>query len=180
MKFMILSDIHGFTEPLDKALDAFEKENCSMILFLGDALYHGPRNAFGGSYNAAEAARKLNRYSDRILAVRGNCDSEVDQMVLNFPLMSDYHIVFDGDRKFFLTHGHLYNRDNMPPLREGDIFASGHSHIAHLEKKEGIIHFNPGSISLPRENSSPSYGLYEDGNLRIVSLGGEVLKSMTI
>lgn len=177
MKLMILSDVHGFTEPLNKALEYFDREQCSHILFLGDALYHGPRNAFDESYNAAATAEVLNRYSDKILAVRGNCDSEVDQMVLSYPLMSDYHIVLDGERKIFFTHGHIYNRDVMPPLNKGDIFASGHTHVAEIEEIDEIIHFNPGSVSLPRRETLPSFGLYDGSELKVISLEGEVLQS---
>lgn len=177
---MILSDIHGFTEPLKKALAFFDEEKCSNILFLGDALYHGPRNAFDETYNAAATAELLNRYSDKIIAVRGNCDSEVDQMVLSYPLMSDYHIVLDGERKIFFTHGHIYNRSVMPPLNRGDIFASGHTHVAEIEEEKGIYHFNPGSISLPRSNTEASFGLYDGSALKILSLEGEVLQSLEL
>lgn len=180
MKLMIISDIHGFTDPLQKVLDVFEKEKCSMILLLGDALYHGPRNAFDGSYDAAATAELLNHYSSKIVAVRGNCDSEVDQMVLDFPLMSDYHIVLDGERKIFMTHGHLYNRQSMPPLNKGDIFVSGHSHMAHLEESKGIFYFNPGSISLPRQNTVPSFGIYDSESLKILSLEGDVLEILRL
>lgn len=175
MKLFILSDIHGFSRALKKALLAFEMEKCSMILLLGDALYHGPRNAIDDDYNASDTIEQLNRVSDKILAVRGNCDSEVDQMVLDFSNMSDYHIVLDGERKIFLTHGHIFNKSVMPPLNEGDIFASGHTHVAKIEESKGIIHFNPGSISLPRQNTPPSYGLYDGKSLSVKSLDGELL-----
>lgn len=175
MKLFIFSDIHGSASALKKTLTAFEKENCSMILLLGDALYHGPRNSVEDDYNTGETIELLNSVSDKILAVRGNCDSEVDQMVLNYSNMSDYHIVLDGDRKIFLTHGHIYNRHNMPPLNKGDIFASGHSHVAEIEEVRGIIHFNPGSISLPRQNTLPSYGIYDGKSLKVKTLEGEAL-----
>lgn len=151
-----------------------------MILFLGDALYHGPRNSIDSGYNASDTIELLNSVCDKILAVRGNCDSEVDQMVLKFPNMSDYHMVLDGERKIFLTHGHIFNRDVMPPLNKGDIFASGHTHIAKIEEYDGIIHFNPGSISLPRQNTLPSYGIYDGKSLQVKSLEGEILHSKNI
>lgn len=148
-----------------------------MILLLGDALYHGPRNAIDEGYDASETIELLNSVSDKILSVRGNCDSEVDQMVLNFPNMSDYLIVLDGERKIFMTHGHIYNRSLMPPLNTGDIFVSGHTHVAEIELSRGIVHFNPGSISLPRQNTPPSYGIYDGKSLSVKSLEGELLLS---
>lgn len=151
-----------------------------MILLLGDALYHGPRNSLDDNYNTEKAIELLNSVSDKILAVRGNCDSEVDQMVLNYSNMSDYHIVLDGERKIFMTHGHIYNRHNMPPLNKGDIFASGHSHVASIENIDGIVHFNPGSISLPRENTPPSYGIYDGQRLLVKSLERDVLLSYNL
>ena len=180
MKLLILSDIHGFSDPLEYILKAFYEENCTMILFLGDALYHGPRNSIDDGYNASRTIEILNSLSDKILAVRGNCDSEVDQMVLDYSLLSDYHMVFDGMRKIFFTHGHIYNRANMPLLNRGDIFASGHTHIAEIEDVKGVIHFNPGSISLPRRNTQASYGIYDGTSLMVKSLEGEILKSMVL
>jgi len=151
-----------------------------MILFLGDALYHGPRNSIDSGYNAAETIELLNSVSNKIVAVRGNCDSEVDQMVLNFSNMSDYHMVLDGERKIFMTHGHIFNRSSMPHLNKGDIFVSGHTHVAEIAESKGIIHFNPGSISLPRQNTIPSYGIYDGKSLQVKSLDGELLQSRTL
>jgi putative phosphoesterase len=179
MKLFIFSDIHGSANAMAKTLDAYKKEQCSNILLLGDALYHGPRNSIENDYDTGKTIELLNSVSDNILAVRGNCDSEVDQMVLNYSNLSDYHIVFDGERKIFMTHGHIYNRYNMPPLNKGDIFASGHSHIAEITERKGIIHFNPGSISLPRENTLPSYGTYDGKSLLVKSLEGEILLSFS-
>lgn len=148
-----------------------------MILLLGDVLYHGPDNSILDGYDTGETIEILNHFSDKILAVRGNCDSEVDQTVLNYSNMSDYHIVFDGTRKIFITHGHILNIYNMPLLNKGDIFASGHSHVAEIKETQGIIHFNPGSISLPRKNTLPSYGIYDGKSLFVKSLDGEILIS---
>jgi len=177
MKLFIISDIHGSSIALEKVLEAYRRDDYSIILLLGDALYHGPRNTIDHGYDTGKTIELLNSVSDKIIAVRGNCDSEVDQMVLNYSNMSDYHIVFDGTRKIFMTHGHIYSNYNMPHLNKGDIFACGHSHVAAIEEDRGVIHFNPGSISLPRENTLPSYGIYDGKSLKVISLEGDILKS---
>ena len=177
MKLLILSDIHGSSQALKKTLQAYKNEKCKMILLLGDALYHGPGNSIDDGYDTTETIELLNRVSENILAVRGNCDSEVDQSVLNYSNMSDYHIVLDGERKIFITHGHIYNRYNMPVLNKGDIFVSGHTHVAEIKKEKGIIHFNPGSIALPRQGTLPSYGTYDGKSLKVKTLDGEIIYS---
>lgn len=180
MKIFVMSDIHGSFFYLKKALEAFEKEGAEYILILGDILYHGPRNPLPEEYNPKEVAILLNQYRDKIIAVRGNCDSEVDQMVLEFPIMSDYSTIFWEGKRIFATHGHVFNRDNMPSLGEGDIFISGHTHIPVKEEKLGVYILNPGSISLPKENTPHSYGVFEKGTFKVKELDGGIYKEINL
>jgi putative phosphoesterase len=122
MKIFFMSDIHGSLYYTKKALESFKKENADYIAILGDELYHGARNPLPEEYNTKEVTKLLNEYSDRIIAIRGNCDSEIDELVLDFPMMSTYSVILYGDRRLFLTHGHIYNEDNLPKLRKGDAF----------------------------------------------------------
>lgn len=169
MKILIVSDIHGSYNDLKKVIDIYEQENMDKIVILGDILYHGPRNSLPDGYNPKEVAALLNQYKRSIIAVRGNCDAEVDQMVLDFPMRSDYLEMYVDNHKFFLTHGHLYNEQQMPLLNEGDIFMYGHFHKPVAVKKDGITLFNPSSISLPKAGVK-SYGVYCDDKLSIYSL----------
>lgn len=118
---------------------------------------------------------KLNNYKNKIIAVRGNCDSEVDQMMLNFPIMSDYHLLFWNNKKIFITHGHIYNKDNPLPLEDGDILLYGHFHIPMIFENDGKLFLNPGSITLPKENSPHSYGSFEDGYFIIKNIEGNII-----
>ena len=133
-------------------------------------LYHGPRNPLPDSYNPAEVALKLNQFADRIIAVRGNCDSEVDQMLLDFPIEASWQQVITDNRRLFLTHGHLFNPEKLPPLRAGDVFVYGHTHIPKAEKQGDIFLFNPGSASLPKGGYPTSFGMLTDGVLKVLSL----------
>lgn len=180
MKLFFISDLHGSLSSLNAALQCFEAERADQIVILGDALYHGPRNPLPDEYNPAEVAGRLNQYKDRILAVRGNCDSEVDQMLIEYPMMETYSLIQLADRKFFLTHGHVYNPDEHPPLRAGDLFAFGHVHLPIAEKRGEIYVFNPGSISLPKEGHPPSYGLFADQKLQVKTFGGDVLREVDV
>lgn len=177
MKLFIVSDIHGSLEDLKKVLALFEKEKADKLVLLGDLLYHGPRNPLPEGYNPKEVAILLNSYKDKIIAVRGNCDAEVDQMVLEFPMRADYSELFIDGHRFFITHGHLYNEDNMPMLNEGDILMYGHFHKPIAKKENGIVIFNPSSISLPKAGGK-SFGIYENNELKIVSLENECLQSI--
>jgi len=176
MKFFIISDIHGSIKYAKEAMALFEKEKCDQILLLGDVLYHGPRNPLPEAYAPKEVAEFLNTYKDKIIAVRGNCDSEVDQMVLDFPIMGDYQLLYLNDRKVFLTHGHIYNKTKMPKLSKGDVFIHGHYHLPMTDLEEGVYYLNPGSVTFPRENNPHSYGIIEDNNFYIKNLQGEVIK----
>ncbi len=175
MKLLVISDIHGSLFYLKKILNIFEKNNYDKILILGDELYHGPRNPLPKEYNPKEAAELLNRYKNKIIAVRGNCDSEVDQMVLDFPITADYNMILWENKKIFMTHGHIYNIDNSLPLENGDILIYGHFHIPMIQRKEGKIFLNPGSISLPKENNSNSFGVFENGNFYIKDMEENIL-----
>ena len=160
MKLLIASDIHGSAKWCRKMLDAFENEGADKLVLLGDILYHGPRNPLPDEYAPQMVFEMLNPLSDKIIAVRGNCDSEVDQMVLSFNVSSDYAEIFDGGKKITLSHGHRL----VPPLGEGDVYITGHTHVPlNVIEKEGYLHLNPGSVSLPKENSAHGYILYDNG-----------------
>lgn len=179
MKAMIVSDIHGSYDDLKRVMDIYEEECMDKLILLGDLLYHGPRNPLPEGYQPKKVIALLNQYKEKIIAVRGNCDAEVDQMVLEFPMRADYSEIYMDGHRFFLTHGHLYDEDHLPMLQAGDVFMHGHFHKPMLKKKDGIILFNPSSISLPKEGQK-SFGIYEDGELKIVSFDKKVIESMKI
>ena len=173
MKLLICSDIHGDLECAHAVIDFFEREGCDKILLLGDILYHGPRNDLPSGYAPKAVITLLNRYKDKILAVRGNCEAEVDQMVLEFPVMADYVILeLDGVR-IFATHGHKFNMANPPSLSEGDILLHGHTHVyANIEFGNSNLYLNPGSVSLPKENNPKTLMIYENGIFTLYDLDG--------
>ena len=162
MKWFIASDIHGSEYYCKKMLDSFEKENADKMLLLGDILYHGPRNDLPKDYNPKSVITMLNNLKDKILCVRGNCDTEVDQMVLEFPIMAEYALISNDKRMLFATHGHKMNKNNPPMLKQGDILLNGHFHVPVCETLDGFIYMNPGSVSIPKENSAHSYMIMED------------------
>lgn len=166
MKILFLSDIHGVPSTLKAALKVGETLGYDRIALLGDLLYHGPRNGVPDFYDPVEVAKILNPLKEKIVAVRGNCDAEVDQMMMEFPITADYEILDAGNKKFFLTHGHLWNEFRIPPLGIADVLAHGHTHVPELKTLEcGLTIFNPGSISLPKGGSSRSLGYYDGENL---------------
>ena len=175
MKFFIISDIHGSAYYLKKALQIFEKEKCDKLIILGDQLYHGPRNLLPLEYSPKEVFEILNQYKDQIIAVRGNCDSEVDQMVLKYPTMSDYSMIVYNNRKIYLTHGHIYNKNNPLPLSKGDIMIYDHFHIPEISDINGNLFLNPGSISLPKNNSEHSFAILEKNKFTIKNLEETVI-----
>ena len=177
MKLFFISDIHGSIDDLNKVLELFEKEGADYLIILGDILYHGPRNPLPSNYNPQDVSKSLNVYKDKIIAIRGNCDSEVDQMLLEFPIMADFSQILLENKRFFLTHGHIYNENILPPLINKDILCHGHTHIPLAEEKNGIIIFNPGSITFPKENNKKSYGLYKENQLFVLDFDGEVIKN---
>ena len=164
MKWMIASDLHGSAYYCKKMVEAFEREGADRLLMLGDLLYHGPRNDLPRDYAPKEVIPMLNGLKNKLCCVRGNCEAEVDQMVLDLPVMADYCILPAGEKLIYATHGHIYNLKNLPPLAEGDILLHGHTHVpAWTEFGQGNVYLNPGSLSIPKENSPHSYMTLEDG-----------------
>jgi putative phosphoesterase len=164
MKIIFISDIHGVPSTLEKVLESAQRLNYDKIALLGDLMYHGPRNGIPDFYDPPKVASILNSLKDKIIAVRGNCDAEVDQMMLDFPIGDDYKTIEADGVKLFLTHGHLYNESKLPPSGTGDVLVHGHTHVPELKRLDcGITIFNPGSISLPKGGSSRSFGLFDNG-----------------
>ena len=163
MKFFIASDIHGSAYYCEKMLEAYKNEKADKLVLLGDILYHGPRNDLPEGYAPKKVIEMLNPLKDEIICVRGNCDAEVDQMVLNFPIMADYALLPIGEKTVFITHGHKFNKDNLPSLKKGDILLHGHTHVPVCEEYENFTYINPGSVSIPKENSGHGY-MVLDGN----------------
>lgn len=180
MKWLIASDIHGSAYYCEKLLSAFEKENADKLLILGDVLYHGPRNDLPKDYAPKRVIEMLNGIKDKIMCVRGNCDTEVDQMVLKFPVLADYGILSVENRMIYATHGHKYGPENLPPLENGDILLFGHIHVPKCYEENGILILNPGSVSIPKENSEHSYMILEGNKLLWKNLDGVEYNSYTI
>ncbi len=157
MRYLIASDIHGSAFYCKQLIEAFHREQADKLLLLGDILYHGPRNDLPNGYAPKDVITMLNPIANQILCVRGNCEAEVDQMVLDFNVMADYALIPLGDRTIFVTHGHLYNNDRLPSMRAGDILLHGHTHVPACEEHEGYVYLNPGSVSIPKEGSPHSY-----------------------
>ena len=162
MKMIIASDIHGSAYWCRKLMDLAEQHQPEKLILLGDLLYHGPRNDLPRDYAPKQVIPMLSAWADRIIAVRGNCEAEVDQMVLPFPCMAEYTQLLADGTLFFLTHGHHHNPDSLPALAEGSIFLSGHTHVKLDEVRGGIRCMNPGSVSIPKDGSH-SCLIYEDG-----------------
>ena len=165
MKLIIASDIHGSAYWCGKLMELIEKENPDRVLLLGDLLYHGPRNDLPRDYAPKKVIPMLSALSERILAVRGNCEAEVDQMVLPFPCMADFSVLEAEGLSLYLTHGHLWNPDKLPPLKPGTVFLSGHTHVKLDDVRGGIRCLNPGSVSIPKD-SSHSCLIFENGTFR--------------
>ena len=178
MKLMFASDIHGSAYYCRKMLEAYRMEKAERLVLLGDILYHGPRNDLPKEYAPKEVIAMLNPLKEEIYAVRGNCEAEVDQMVLEFPVLADYSLILADKVCFYATHGHVYNEKHLPPLKNGDVLIHGHTHVLRAEKKDGYFLLNPGSVSIPKEGNPPSYGIYEDGVFTIKDFDGEKLKEL--
>lgn len=162
MKWMIASDIHGSEYYCRQLLEAFDREKADRLLLLGDILYHGPRNDLPRDYAPKAVIELLNQRKDKILCVRGNCDTEVDQMVLEFPIMADYCILSEGKHIVYATHGHHYGENNPPLLAKGDILLCGHTHVPKCVNHGNFIYMNPGSVSIPKEDSWHGYIIMEN------------------
>ena len=180
MKLMFASDIHGSAYYCRKMLEAYQAEEAGRLILLGDILYHGPRNDLPKEYAPKEVIAMLNPIKNDICAVRGNCEAEVDQMVLDFPVMADYALILYGERHIYATHGHIYNENNLPPLKNGDILIHGHTHVLKAEKREDYTLLNPGSVSIPKEGNPPTYAVLEDKVFTIKDFDGNIVKEMRL
>lgn len=180
MKLMFASDIHGSAKCCETVLSRYEEEKADKLILLGDILYHGPRNDLPEGYAPKEVIRMLNEKKEELLCVRGNCESEVDQMVLEFPIMAEYMTIFERGRMFFITHGHKYNLDSLPPIRKEDLLIHGHTHVQAMEVTESCTYLNPGSVSIPKNGNKHSYMIYEDGCFTIKDLEGNEIQSLCI
>ena len=180
MKWMIASDIHGSAAYCEKLLAAFGREQADRLLLLGDLLYHGPRNDLPQGYAPKEVIAQLSGVKDKVFCVRGNCEAEVDQMVLPFPVLADYCLLEQKGRVLFATHGHHYNLENPPLLQPGDVLLHGHTHIPAKDNSLGFWYLNPGSVSIPKENSPHSYMTLEDGQFLWKDLDGAVYDSLAL
>lgn len=175
MKWMIASDIHGSSYYCRQLLEAFRNEQADRLLILGDILYHGPRNDLPRDYAPKEVLAMLNKIKNKLCCVRGNCDTEVDQMVLEFPILADYCILTVDDRLIYATHGHNHNLKSLPPLGHGDILLHGHTHIPAWESfGSSNLYLNPGSVSIPKEGSAHSYIILEERTVSWKSLDGTI------
>ena len=174
MKLMIASDIHGSAYYCRKMIEAYKNEKAEKLLILGDILYHGPRNDLPCEYAPKEVIGMLNPMADELLCVRGNCDTEVDQMVLDFPVLAEYAFFYVNGRTIFATHGHNFNPANPPKIKKGDILLNGHTHVPAFEETEKFIYVNPGSVSIPKENSEHGYIILEDNTLTWKNLDGKI------
>ena len=180
MKWVIASDIHGAADCCEKLLQAYDREGADRLLLLGDLLYHGPRNDLPAGYAPKAVIGLLNARRNDILCVRGNCEAEVDQMVLDFPVLADYAILCEGSRMIFATHGHVYNREHLPPLHDGDILLHGHTHVPACEDHGSYVYCNPGSVSIPKDGTPRGYMTLEDGVFRWKTLEGEEYRTRTL
>ncbi len=179
MKYLLVSDIHGSLPVLEAVIDFYHSQHCDMMCILGDILNYGPRNRIPEGIDPKGIADRLNAMAADIVAVRGNCDSEVDQMLLQFPIMADYALIVDEGRRLFLTHGHIYNEQNMPTGRH-DAFVYGHTHLWKLEKTATGLTCNLGSVTFPKGGKEPTFAVYENGTLTIHRLDGTQLAQATL
>ncbi len=176
MKLLIASDIHGDLESCKMTLEAYKAEGADKLVLLGDILYHGPRNDLPPTYAPKEVIRMLNGIKSEILAVRGNCDTEVDQMVLEFPILADYAFISADGLSIFATHGHKFNLEALPPMKRGEILLHGHTHILTAEKFGDENHYlNPGSVSLPKSGNLKTYMIYENRRFTVKSFDGNII-----
>ena len=176
MKYLIASDLHGSALYTEEMLSLFDRSGADRLILLGDLLYHGPRNDLPDEYAPKQVIEMLNGVRSELLCVRGNCEAEVDQMVLEFPVMADYAILVLNGLTFFATHGHLFNQDQMPPLKAGDILVHGHTHLLKAEKVNGHYILNPGSTSIPKGGNPATYAILDEQDFKILDFDGNVVK----
>ena len=170
MKLMIASDLHGSAYYTRLLLEAMDKEQPDRLLLLGDLLYHGPRNDLPREYAPKKVIEMLNARKSKILCVRGNCEAEVDQMVLEFPVLSEFGVVFADGLTLYMLHGHK-NLDI--PVMPGDILLCGHTHVPVVRKDGEHYYVNPGSVSIPKDGSCHGYMILENRHLTHIPLEGE-------
>ena len=180
MKYLFASDLHGSAYYTKKLLEVFDASGAAKLILLGDLLYHGPRNDLPRDYDTKAVTKLLNEYKQYIYTVRGNCDSEVDQMVLEFPCLADYAVLELNGHRFFLSHGHHESPENLPPMLPGEAFVFGHIHLPVAEKCGENYILNPGSVSLPKDGNPNSYALLDGDTFTILDLEGHVLKEITL
>lgn len=179
MKLLFASDIHGSALWCEKLLKLYEREKFEKLCLLGDILYHGPRNDLPEGHAPKEVIRLLNPLKNELICVRGNCDAEVDQMVLDFPVLADYAVLYADGIEMYLTHGHIFDPTNLPPLPSGAVMLNGHTHIPRSETVGGVLCLNCGSVALPKENSPHSCIVYEDGEFSLVDIASGEHSTLT-
>ncbi len=181
MKLLIASDIHGDVRAAEAVVNAYFEKGAQRLVLLGDLLYHGPRNDLPRDYAPKKVIELLNSVKEHLLCVRGNCDTEVDQMVLDFPVLADYALLETDGVRMFLTHGHKYDPQTPPPLRKGDVLLNGHTHVAAAaEFGDGNLYLNPGSVAIPKENTPKGYIVYDDRAFCFYTLEGVEWKKVTL
>ncbi len=180
MKLMIASDIHGSAYYCKKMLERYQEEGAERLLLLGDLLYHGPRNDLPREYAPKEVISMLNGAREELLCVRGNCDAEVDQMVLQFPILSESMLLYLDGHLVFATHGHVHNEKNLPPLKAGDVLLHGHTHVQAMEDRGDYVYLNPGSVSIPKNGNENSYMIYENGRFIIKNIEGSEIRNFVL
>ena len=177
MKWLIASDIHGSAFYCEKLIEAYRREEADRMLLLGDLLYHGPRNDLPEAYAPKKVIELLNGIKDSVVSVRGNCEAEVDQMVLEFPIMAEYILIPYGKKTIFATHGHIFNKDRHPVLKTGDILLYGHTHVPLCEETDGLIFMNPGSVAIPKNDTPHGYMTVQDDLFLWKTLDGEIYQT---
>ncbi len=180
MKLLFASDIHGSAKDCENLKRIFEEEKADQLILCGDLLYHGPRNDLPESYNPKQVIETLNSLSENIIAVRGNCDSEVDQMVLSFNLLCDYSVLYVDGIRMYVTHGHVYNKENPFKFNDNDVLICGHTHVLAAEKVDNYYYLNPGSVSIPKEENDKTYMIYENRCFAIKNFEGKVIKTLRL
>ncbi len=180
MKFLIASDIHGSAYWCRELIKKYSEERADRLVLLGDLLYHGPRNDLPREYAPKEVIAMLNPMKNDIYCVRGNCEAEVDQMVLEFPVLADYAILDIGKTAVYMTHGHTYNENKLPPMHDGDILLHGHTHVPKCVEHKDYVYMNPGSVSIPKEDSHHGYMTLENGVFLWKDFEGRIRKEYRI
>jgi putative phosphoesterase len=180
MRIMIASDIHGSEYYCSQLLEAYAREEADRMLLLGDILYHGPRNDLPRDYAPKKVIAMLNAMKEDIYCVRGNCEAEVDQMVLEFPVLADYALIPAGNKMVYATHGHVYNEKNLPPLHKGDVLLNGHTHVPKCVEHEDYVYMNPGSVSIPKEDSHHGYMILEGNKFTWKDLAGNIINKYNL